>query len=243
MKLCPKCDFIYEDDQGFCDMDGKELVYEPTLQTPSQGAAIGGSLELVPLSNSLQPPGFEAAPRIFGIHRSLGLVIAAGLLLAIMLVAAVWISRHSFSSRRALSYNSESQNAKPGTSYPASEVNKVAPPAVPLQSSANQQAGDESSSNAGSNNRGVITLADSKTPVSRPSASPIKALPGIKPLPRLEPLPRLRPLPRLQEQKRPAGPSAKSSSTNSGNVNTKKESGVTSFLKKTGRILKKPFKF
>ncbi|HSS18674.1 MAG TPA: hypothetical protein VLL54_01115 [Pyrinomonadaceae bacterium] len=34
MKLCPKCDFIYEDDQSFCDMDGRELVLrlasEPT---------------------------------------------------------------------------------------------------------------------------------------------------------------------------------------------------------------------
>ena len=29
MKLCPQCDFIYEDDQRFCDMDGKELVYGP----------------------------------------------------------------------------------------------------------------------------------------------------------------------------------------------------------------------
>ena len=27
MKLCPQCDFIYEDDQLFCDMDGKELVH------------------------------------------------------------------------------------------------------------------------------------------------------------------------------------------------------------------------
>ena len=26
MKLCPQCDFIYEDDQILCDMDGKELV-------------------------------------------------------------------------------------------------------------------------------------------------------------------------------------------------------------------------
>lgn len=26
MKLCPECDFIYEDNQSFCDMDGKELV-------------------------------------------------------------------------------------------------------------------------------------------------------------------------------------------------------------------------
>ena len=27
MKLCPQCEFIYEDDQSVCDMDGEELVY------------------------------------------------------------------------------------------------------------------------------------------------------------------------------------------------------------------------
>ena len=27
MKRCPQCDFIYEDDQSLCDMDGRELVY------------------------------------------------------------------------------------------------------------------------------------------------------------------------------------------------------------------------
>jgi hypothetical protein len=38
MKLCPQCDFIYEDDQGFCDMDGKELVHDPASQVADQTA-------------------------------------------------------------------------------------------------------------------------------------------------------------------------------------------------------------
>lgn len=29
MKLCPQCEFIYEDEQKFCDMDGQELVHDP----------------------------------------------------------------------------------------------------------------------------------------------------------------------------------------------------------------------
>ncbi len=33
MKRCSQCDFIYEDDQHLCDMDGHELIYEPTLQS------------------------------------------------------------------------------------------------------------------------------------------------------------------------------------------------------------------
>jgi len=32
MKRCSQCEFIYEDDQHLCDMDGHELLYEPTLQ-------------------------------------------------------------------------------------------------------------------------------------------------------------------------------------------------------------------
>ena len=35
MKRCPKCEFIYEDDQGLCDMDGVLLVYDSrTLPNP-----------------------------------------------------------------------------------------------------------------------------------------------------------------------------------------------------------------
>ncbi|MCA1606621.1 MAG: hypothetical protein LC775_14400, partial [Acidobacteria bacterium] len=28
MKLCPQCEFIYENEQSVCDMDGNELVYD-----------------------------------------------------------------------------------------------------------------------------------------------------------------------------------------------------------------------
>src|SRR5882724_6610322 len=36
MKLCPQCEFIYENEQSFCDMDGKELVYDPGPLTLEQ---------------------------------------------------------------------------------------------------------------------------------------------------------------------------------------------------------------
>ena len=35
MKRCPLCDFIYEDDQGVCDMDGIELVHDGGELTPA----------------------------------------------------------------------------------------------------------------------------------------------------------------------------------------------------------------
>src|ERR1043166_151690 len=34
MKLCPQCEFIYEDEQSFCDMDGTGLVYNAAADPP-----------------------------------------------------------------------------------------------------------------------------------------------------------------------------------------------------------------
>jgi hypothetical protein len=38
MKRCPLCDFIYEEDQGVCDMDGLELVHVGGALTPAAKA-------------------------------------------------------------------------------------------------------------------------------------------------------------------------------------------------------------
>lgn len=35
MKRCPLCDFIYEDDQSVCDMDGTELVHDSEELVPA----------------------------------------------------------------------------------------------------------------------------------------------------------------------------------------------------------------
>ena len=40
MKRCSQCDFVYEDDQARCDMDGGELVYEPTLYPATETAMV-----------------------------------------------------------------------------------------------------------------------------------------------------------------------------------------------------------
>ena len=37
MKRCPECDFIYENDQRFCDMDGRELSLAPRPLLLSEG--------------------------------------------------------------------------------------------------------------------------------------------------------------------------------------------------------------
>jgi hypothetical protein len=60
MKLCPQCDFIYEDEQSFCDMDGKKLVFQapvdetrvaPVVATPK--VATGSSMRWFALAAAL----------------------------------------------------------------------------------------------------------------------------------------------------------------------------------------------
>jgi hypothetical protein len=34
MRRCPQCDFVYENDQTLCDMDGSELISAPTSSLP-----------------------------------------------------------------------------------------------------------------------------------------------------------------------------------------------------------------
>src|SRR5918993_728170 len=44
MKRCPLCDFIYEDDQRLCDMDGIELVHDRGALVPTTAAAHGSAV-------------------------------------------------------------------------------------------------------------------------------------------------------------------------------------------------------
>jgi hypothetical protein len=50
MKLCPQCDFIYEDNQGFCDMDGQALVHDQASGIVDQTAPPKLSTSLPPRS-------------------------------------------------------------------------------------------------------------------------------------------------------------------------------------------------
>src|ERR1044072_7301573 len=57
MKLCPQCDFIYEDDQGLCDMDGRELVYHSVPLAVGQSLAVPTRLT-ISLPEHSQPNRF-----------------------------------------------------------------------------------------------------------------------------------------------------------------------------------------
>ena len=73
MKLCPQCDFIYEDDQRFCDMDGKELVYNPAP---------------VVIEANVANPSSPTPKRLAGRRsRSFAVAVVVGVVVAAMVIA------------------------------------------------------------------------------------------------------------------------------------------------------------
>ena len=84
MKHCPQCDFIYEDDQSVCDMDGKELVPSPAVVS-DQDLATPVSAAPVPVSDVLP---VEPAGRRWRNLALLTLFVLATLIIVIYLARA-----------------------------------------------------------------------------------------------------------------------------------------------------------
>lgn len=240
MKLCSQCEFIYEDDQECCDMDGAALVYEPTLESVFKTALEAKSkLErplpvklTAPLSTAPPPETSSTSGNVFAARGRFALQIAACLVLTVMAFVAFYVAPRLFQTKAQTSNNPVETRAttdKLETSHAEGE-----PPTfnagLPAEKPELLNSKPETSS-----------LSDRlQTPHSKAEAS-FPALPVVKPLPRLKPLPTLKPLPRLQDQNRSLSASRKPAVVKE-KANVKKDSRFGSFLKKTGRILTKPFK-
>ena len=281
MKLCPQCDFIYEDDQSVCDMDGKELVSNPGRVVTEQDFATLVSATPVLVSDGLP---MESAGRR---RRNFALVTAVGLVLAALFIVIYLARAHQLKSVRA-PQNSESSidhsagdipphsisgdaSGQPTSDDLASTQTPSADTALPDQSreQANElssveadQASKESrahtrltpgSVSAGASsgdtrgpvivrlNNGAAIRADEAWEKSegvwyrQGSVVTFLKRSEVRTIERL-------PSPIARSKSVASNPGEKSRQTESA-ADTKKESRVTSFLKKTGRILKKPFKF
>ena len=75
MKLCPQCAFIYEDAQTFCDMDGQELVPDSPPVVESGAAPARLTIDIPPRSSSKRM-------RILAIAIVISIALLAGLLVA-----------------------------------------------------------------------------------------------------------------------------------------------------------------
>jgi hypothetical protein len=281
MKLCPQCDFIYEDDQSVCDMDGKELVSNPSRVVTEQSFATLVSATPGLVSDVLP---MEAAGRR---RRNFALVTAVGLVLAALVIVIYLARMHQFRSGRAPE-SSESSTDRSGEIPPqstsrdvsgqpsASELVSTQTPApeTALPEQSREQSNELSSLETDQSSTAKESLAHTRLtpgPVSA-GASGYSRGPVIVRLNNgaairadeawekregiwyrqggvvtflkrsqvrtIERLPS--PTPRSKSAANTAG--EKSRQTESA-ADPKKESRVTSFLKKTGRILKKPFKF
>ena len=229
MKLCTQCQFIYEDDQERCDMDGAELIYEPTLEHVFPGKAFETTAEsqrpeafslLIPLTTA---PLSENSPASSALNTSKRVVwqIAAVVLIAVVAFLGLYAVRSAGRFK-----------AQPSTSVVETQPSKsllepVVSAAAIADDPAAKLAKPEPSPSPGK--------VETKNAASEPAFPP---LPGLKPLPRLKPLPTLKPIPRLADQNASMNRNRKSGvETAKPKAEPKKESRLGSFLKKTGRVL------
>ena len=183
MKRCSQCEFIYEDDQHLCDMDGHELVYEPTIQHAQVSAAKAAT----------EPSARPYNSRV----RHQALAAAVAVFIAIILS----VGYSGFTREYA------PQNTK------APSANIIRPP---------QSAPEQSP-----------TPAVTPAPAPAPSNSPQSDKTGVtgKPV-----APLARSTPRF-----PSTATRRDTVSSQPAKANHKESKIGGFLKKTGRMLKKPF--
>jgi hypothetical protein len=284
MKLCPQCDFIYEDDQSVCDMDGKELVSNSGRVVTEQSFATLVSATPGLVSDVL-PMESSAGRRL----RNVALVTAVGLVLAALVIVIYLARMHQLRSGRAPESSESSTDRSAGEIPPqstsgdtsgqpsASDLASTHTPAAdtPLPEQSHEQSNELSSLETDQSSTAKESLAHTRLtpgPVSAGAPSGYSRGPVIV---RLNNGAAIRAdeawekregiwyrqggvvtfLKRSQvrtiERFPSPTPRSKSAANNAGEksrqtelaADTKKESRVTSFLKKTGRILKKPFKF
>ena len=205
MKRCPQCEFIYEDDQNCCDMDGIDLVFDhatPPVTQPKTSPA--GKRK------TSRRPFLSVCAVVFGV-----LVLAIG-------YAALERAMTVSSEPAALVVNS---SAKPATQ--GDDIQRPVEPAQVEPAEEKPMADPEADKSLGvePGSRGVSPKAIE--PLNRNSPGTRGVVLGSIPPQNRVAASRSQPaLIRVQPAPAPA----------------KKDSKVVSIVKKTGRILKKPFK-
>ena len=225
MTRCPTCDFIYEDDERLCAMDGTGLVN------------VSGPLPFE--ESALQ----QSAARTNSHGHSLTL-IAAGIVVAIALV----LYFHNVAKRNALQSNpdgaaktynpSQPDGQNPAVVIPVETATPFFTPSPAFNPTPPKT--DAPRKTYGARQPGDIRAVPVET--ETPLPSPVPSLPTrakidvlsdksvswpVKPNP---PPSESRPSPTAQKEVKPT------------DTNQKNESKITSFFKKAGRVLKKPFK-
>ena len=280
MKLCPQCDFIYEDDQSFCDMDGKELVH--------------GSSQIVDDATVASPvnPELLAEPRSRGFAAAVVVVVVLTALVVVLYLVRARQAQSGAATETSTQMPDRSAGQSPAQS--ASQNTEAIPSGSDLASTETPVANSEQSPDSSSPIDPAATSqsSTSKTALAhtRLAASPVSARAAAgnsrgSVIVRLNNGAAIRAdeawekkegvwyrqagmvtfLKRSSvksiERIAPPAPPSKPAANSSGEktrkntapqnqlrlaqlepAETKKPSRFSSFLKKTGRVLKKPFK-
>jgi hypothetical protein len=246
MKLCPQCEFLYEDEQVFCDMDGEGLVHDSRAEVFSEST-----------------PAAASASQKHSRSRLMIVAVVSGLLLSAVLSFAYHAATRSIDfDRGSPSRQPESKLSQQLAATPVD--NSSAPPAAsPSQSqpdtgsdspplSANELASPSASPSGRAHS--VAKTGDNSSSTGDTRLTIPKQ---VAPLPRLNPLPQLPSAQRLSSAKSTAAlPVTATSGKHKLETRTEtsqksvivevkpsnKRSKVGTFFKKTGSLLAKPFK-
>lgn len=212
MKRCPQCEFIYEDDQNRCDMDGIDLVFDnPT-----------------PSLTSTKPP-----PRAKLNNSRRSVLSICGVVLGVLVFAIGFASLE-----RAVTVSSEpatSTKASVSQTAPQEEIANL-PTKAPVESG--KPVGEDPSVTLVSNTARASHRAarePARDLTSKPVAEPLQPNPlgtrgvVLGSVPQQNRIDATRHQPGMIRSTTPPAPA-------------KKDSKVVSIVKKTGRFLKKPFK-
>jgi hypothetical protein len=190
MKHCPQCEFLYEDDQNTCDMDGARLVHDGRRLAQQPGFIIDPK-------NAIQP---SRASRWL-------VLVFAGIVIVLVSFVAYLASSRVFSSTAQVpaveAAPSEVKSDSPATQSSSQVISASPTPQLNKKIAAQSQTKADAIS--------PPAEISAREPVNEPRvAEKPKAKPGLGPR-------------RVDE------------------TDQKKDSKIGSFLKKTGRILKRPF--
>ncbi|MEA2207222.1 MAG: hypothetical protein QOE77_3998 [Blastocatellia bacterium] len=244
MKRCLQCEFVYEDEQSVCDMDGSELVHEAE------------SLPLPPLPNLAGEPAVltaKPAPRNFAVPAF------AGIILAVLLFIAYYATTHTPQrpdATQAIAHTTLPQATPDIKPQPSSATVATEPiaettiqgPTVPDTKPATMarlNSGPVVVASSSEHDRGAvfIRLTNGATIRADDAWQKREGLwyrqNGVVTFLKHSQVRTIeRPAPLRPATLKPAEKKPKAEA-----VDKKKESRVTSILKTTGRILKRPFKF
>lgn len=229
MKRCPECSFIYEDDQHLCDMDGKALVHD-------RG----------PVHGQIEAAGSEAEPSRS--KRLASQAIAGIVLVAILFIAYYFLTRRGTPSPpnrppSTTTHQSSSGLSKPEQYAPTSVFDlQIDKPEASTPSDTMQSEAKVKTKQVATKTTKTETAPDPRLTISK-RIQPLRRIPPLPQLPAAQPAEKKSNRTQASTKVVVKAPEATKTPSKSTTAANKKESKVGSFLKRTGRLLAKPFRF